>query len=1152
MAFESSDRQFDNLTLDGVHAMLRQIVGTALAVSLASLSALGDDELPSYTVQVDRVMPFAAKCDGSCDLTFVGEGLQDVMGLWTTFPCQATPISRLTQGESVAHGDDPGSQVSIRVDVPHEVRPQLAVLRLITMHGVSEPILTMLDDLPSETDAGQNHSRAEAQEIVLPIAVDGVLESTHSDWYALVGDPGQPVTVEIVAARIGSPVDPVVRTTDTNGREIAYEDDTPAMGGDCQLAFEMPDDGKCLIEVTDVRYDGGEEYRYRLRCGHFPLLAGAYPLAVQGNGPARVDLFNPHRKAWYTRSLAVEQLVARAVRPLAAKWTPSLGSGFTSVLVSNLEEFVEQEPNDASESATRVVLPSALNGRFEEPADVDWFEFSIEAPTRIHLAPRHASLGVETLVHVQLFDESGELLGELAATDHQRVLEMELAVPGIYRLSVRELLRRHGPRRFYRLELQERVSPFELTVEHGSVNVPRGGVFSVNVTSRRRGYEGPIQLFLDGFGDRVGLENAVIEKEADETQLRVRVDDGPPAGGFREFRIGGYPARDVESPREKPVWARSLGMQGIRAKFVSVEYPFREWAERMVLGVGPPFPRFFQLTTLPKRLWAVPGAERLLLEVELERLLGFTGDVQLVLTGLPDGMECEAAKIAAGQSSTYLTFTGTAALSPGDYTIQITGQGSLENQTSVVRLDDINLHIGDPVDVDVSLDGPLSRQSVVTATVKVHRHTDDRNPVELQWMNLPPGVEVASGISIAAEEVETSVQFKVASDARIGEYPDVRVLASTHIAPTRTSNVEPTSIVEIWGDSSLSDLGDLREAEDFDDGNASVVADGSGEGIGIVSDQGGQATYLEYSFNVPEPGEYQLELRYAAAQSRPARLIVNGELKKANAMAEITGGWMPGDQRWFHEGRFLLSAGRNVVRLETSSVMSHLDKLLVAPSMDVHRLSPTFDSWVQAGGGTSAEELDGNLVSVFGPESAHGGRYGVLEFDANELSGLRIHSARLEMGVDGRERPLARGSAHSVARLLPVDTEALSLTGSAVESLRENSVVFQGLGAFQIEAGDSLPAGQYERSDTTTSSDLDLLTSRLEMGNAMLALVLEAHPEHPTTARDWGADDGGEGGTRGGPLPARLVVLAEPVDSTGDREGREVTVESQSLTLMVE
>ena len=75
----------------------------------------------------------------------------------------------------------------------------------------------------------------------------------------------------------------------------------------------------------------------------------------------------------------------------------------------------------------------------------------------------------------------------------------------------------------------------------------------------------------------------------------------------------------------------------------------------------------------------------------------------------------------------------------------------------------------------------------------------------------------------------------------------------------------------------------------------------------------------------------QLELRYAAASSRPGRILMNGKVIRENAMAKTTGGWLPEHQQWHSEGLFKITAKQFTLRIESEPMMSHIDQIRLTP-----------------------------------------------------------------------------------------------------------------------------------------------------------------------------------------------------------------------------
>ncbi len=127
--------------------------------------------------------------------------------------------------------------------------------------------------------------------------------------------------------------------------------------------------------------------------------------------------------------------------------------------------------------------------------------------------------------------------------------------------------------------------------------------------------------------------------------------------------------------------------------------------------------------------------------------------------------------------------------------------------------------------------------------------------------------------------------------------------------------------------------GEMRlmiEAESFARGNALRDTDNYGKGIGVIH-TGNAPTHAEWDISVPSAGTYQLELRYAAEQSRPVKILLNGAAIRSDAAGSATGGWFPDNQRWEPQAVVALKAGKNVLRIERSDAIPHIDKIALIP-----------------------------------------------------------------------------------------------------------------------------------------------------------------------------------------------------------------------------
>jgi len=122
----------------------------------------------------------------------------------------------------------------------------------------------------------------------------------------------------------------------------------------------------------------------------------------------------------------------------------------------------------------------------------------------------------------------------------------------------------------------------------------------------------------------------------------------------------------------------------------------------------------------------------------------------------------------------------------------------------------------------------------------------------------------------------------------------------------------------------------LREAESYDRGNAARLTTGYGKGIGVIASGSGLST-AEYDVTIKDAGNFRLEFRLAAVESRPCRILVNGGVVEPAALGRTTGSWFPDTQKWSVEVLAELKTGKNTIRIDRQGPFPHIDKFLIVP-----------------------------------------------------------------------------------------------------------------------------------------------------------------------------------------------------------------------------
>jgi hypothetical protein len=535
----------------------------AILLALLAGTSAGFSQSPGLT----HVSPGALLPGKAQELTLHGANLLGATNLWTGFGATA-----LSTGATSA------SAAKVQVSVPADAPVGVYAARVASTNGVSSPVLFMVDDLSSVADRGTNTSAATAQPLAWPVAVDGAAAALGFKVYRVTVRPGERLAIEVVARRLNSKLDPVLRLLDLKGRELAFSDDESGLGGDCRLAHTFATGGDYLIELRDVNFAGGSDYRFRLRVGDFPLASLPFPAAVKAGAKGSFVFVGPHVDKLPSVSASAP---AEAMRlALSAKFPGGKSSTFASVLVTDTPEFADTEPNDSAETATPFTLPAGLSGRFLKPQDRDFWKFDAKKGQRVLFTAQTRSLGSASEVMFQLRDAKGTAIASSSPNDPgEGSVTNTIPADGTYFLVVDELIRRGGPQHAYRVEAELLTPGFTLETEVEKVEAAPGGSFAVKVNVTRRDFTGPITLAVVGL-DGVTLADEVIKEKATSGTLKVTLPEGAIPGSLVHFRI--YGKAKIGGSEVQSLTRTTLAL---RKLFASVPSPPRELDGRIALGI---------------------------------------------------------------------------------------------------------------------------------------------------------------------------------------------------------------------------------------------------------------------------------------------------------------------------------------------------------------------------------------------------------------------------------------------------------------------------------------------------------------------------------------------------------------------------------------
>jgi hypothetical protein len=156
-----------------------------------------------------------------------------------------------------------------------DARPRRYMVAASNGKFVSNHVPFALDSLPECLEKEPNDEPSKAQKVQLPVIINGRIDRPGEwDVFEVEGEAGQTIVAEVMARRLGSPLDSFLKVTGADGKVIALNDDhhDAASGfntdhADSYLMVNLPANGKYRIHLGDTRRHAGKEYAYRLRIG---------------------------------------------------------------------------------------------------------------------------------------------------------------------------------------------------------------------------------------------------------------------------------------------------------------------------------------------------------------------------------------------------------------------------------------------------------------------------------------------------------------------------------------------------------------------------------------------------------------------------------------------------------------------------------------------------------------------------------------------------------------------------------------------------------------------------------------------------------------------------------------------------------------------
>jgi len=648
---------------------------------------------------------------------------------------------------------------SIEITAAKDVPPGLHWFRIQTPLGTSNLSTFDVGSFP-EVVAHPQSSEVQPEAVKLPATLVGTIASAGQvDNYQFEGRAGEELVFQVRASQLGSKLESLLVLRNDAGQVLAESgeyDNRP----DAVLTYKLPQAGKYTLSVTDREKSGGAERFYRIDAGALPYVTRVFPLGLRAGDPANISISGINLGDIHQVKVeAPKSAGGWTTVPLNVKTAEGWSLNTVKLAVGNEPEVLEQEPNNSPAQAQTISLPVTVNGHLAGgaknggAADEDYFRFHATKDEHLTIEVAAARLDSPLDSIIEVLDSQGNpipratvrCLNETVTTLSDR----DSRSPGIRLTSTsgfheRDLLMVGD-------ELDQLTYISDQPDEDVFVRSADGLRWALLGTS-------PDVHAINTPVYRVEIEPPGAEFPPNGLpvfHLTWRNDDGGPGYGS-DSRL------NFVAPQDGDYIVHLKDVRGLEGDDSAYRLSIHDAKPDFELRANPENPN-------------IPKGGTALLTIEVNRVQGYDGPIEISVDGLPAGVTASPASIPAGQDSTVILLTAdpVASADAAPAAFKIVGHASI-NGHDVARIasEEAPLKLASviPAPDAIVTAGPspitLAPGQEVKVTLNVERRNGFRGRVPCTVRNLPPGVRVVNiGLNgVLVTEAQTSRTFTLRAE----------------------------------------------------------------------------------------------------------------------------------------------------------------------------------------------------------------------------------------------------------------------------------------------------------------------------------------------------------------------------------------------------
>jgi len=434
-------------------------------------------------------------------------------------------------------------KVNVKITIDKNAIPGLRDLRLQSKKGISNKLSFEVGQYPNFCEQNistlQNPNNVNA----LPSTLCGQIMPGERDYFSFKATQGMKLVAEVkgrqlvpyIADAVPGWFQPVIRITNSAGKEIAYNDDY-RNSVDPVIITTIPATDTYTLCIYDAVYRGREDFNYRIQIGAIPFIENIYPCIGRINKNSKIKVFGVNIDSeivtFKTKELGISTFVAKDNKGFISNSLPFYG-------ISQSEE-IEYKYKENKELFIGSLIFDTLNTSFQ----IKRYLINANKNQNIAISLKARRLGSLFDGKMTLKNTSGKILLEtddvedptegLMTYHADPSLQFKAPETGFYVLEIEDVLGNFGSEYFYLIERVENFPTYNVFVSPANISIPKGGtaLIKLDIETKEK-FTPEIDFSIKGLPKNFVISNNQMQQGLKSWEMSITAPENAKEGNYK-------------------------------------------------------------------------------------------------------------------------------------------------------------------------------------------------------------------------------------------------------------------------------------------------------------------------------------------------------------------------------------------------------------------------------------------------------------------------------------------------------------------------------------------------------------------------------------------------------------------------------------------